>query len=142
MLLVDMEEAFANASTAKFEAWNDAGNPLNGRCHNILEDGTECLSKPIHGEDLCPGCGCDYDKAHHLPTFNKKSPENPKGYDKNIRRAPPGMWAANYWSGENCRDGPQRLIQRDMPGMKTDQNPKGLMTIPEWYDHITKEVGE
>ncbi len=149
MLLVDMEEKFANVSTTKFEAWNDAGNPLNGRCHNILENGKECLSKPIHGEDLCPGCGCDYDNAHLLPTFNKKCLEtNPKGYGKNIRRAPPGMWAANYWSGEGCRKGFQRLIQREMPGKKKDKkdpdydetNPKGMASIPEWYDYITQEV--
>jgi hypothetical protein len=113
MLLVDMEEAFATASSAKFQAWNDAGNPLNGRCHNILEDGKECLSKPIHGEDMCEGCGCEYN---------------------GVRRAPAGMWAANYWTGEGCRTNPQRLIQRTGPT-------GSLMAIPEWYDHITQEVG-
>ena len=112
MLLVDMEEAFSNVAPAKHQAWIDAGHPLNGRCKNTLEDGSRCNTKPIHGEDMCEGCGCEYD---------------------GVRRAPAGMWAANYWTGEGTRQGPQRLIQRAGPD-------GGLKSIPEWYDHIIQEV--
>ena len=89
---VDIEQAFFD--NTNHQAWLDAGKPLNGRCRNTTDAGTECGSKPVAGEDFCEGCGQEYN---------------------GVRRAPHGMWADDY---ANRDEDPQRLIQRNGPNGK------------------------